>query len=113
MPVRCVSDEPKGKGLQIRTFWLIIYLAIIVLAAGILLPVYWYLWLLIVAIAVFRIAFYYVPPKRYSCSKCGAVFPYRRSSVRPKPSEVYQDRSKIQCPKCGSTDVVRVKGKAK
>ena len=108
-----VPKLPKGKGLKLRTFWLIIYLAIIVLAGGILLPTYWYLWLIIVAIALFRIAFYYLPPRRYRCSNCGNVFSPgpKRLQARPSPSQIYEDRSKIRCPKCGSTAVVRIKGK--
>jgi len=107
-----VSDEQKRRGLQLRTVYLIAYVAIIILAGVILLPDYWYLFLLIAAIALVRIAFYYVPPKRYHCSNCGNEFTQGKgASLRPSPDQVYHDNAKIKCPKCGSTNVARVKGK--
>jgi DNA-directed RNA polymerase subunit RPC12/RpoP len=105
-----VSEERKGKGLQLRTIYLVVYVCIIILAAAVLLPDYWYLFLIVVVIALVRIAFYFVPGKKYRCNKCGAAFsPGRRSSSRPSPNEIYQEKGKIYCPKCGSTDVVTVK----
>jgi len=110
-----VSDQRKGKGLKLRTVWLITYTAIVIVAGAILLPDYWYLWLIVLAIAAFRVAFYYVPPKQYKCSNCGNVFTKAaaKRSQRLRPSGVYEDRSKMRCPKCGSIDNVRVKGSKK
>ena len=105
-----MGDVPKRRGIQLRTVFLIAYVCIIILAAAVLLPTYWYLFLLVAVIALVRIAFYFIPSKRYRCSKCGNEFSLASGSpLRPSPNEVYQDKSKIRCPKCGSTDVARVK----
>jgi|GEM_PF-2043551 len=84
-----------------------IYAAIIVIGAFILLPDFWYLWLIILAIAVWRIIALMVPKPTYKCEKCGTIFHWKKKSItmRPKPADLYTDTTTIKCPKCGSTAV--------
>ncbi|MDD1769975.1 MAG: zinc ribbon domain-containing protein [Methanomassiliicoccales archaeon] len=104
------GKDAKRRGVSLRTIYLITYVAVIILAAAILLPTYWYLWAIVLAICLLRIAAYLVPRKAYRCSKCGTVFaPRTASNLRPNVTDVYEDSSKLKCPKCGSTDVALVK----
>jgi len=83
-----------------------IYAAIIVIGALILLPDYWYLWIIIAAIAAYRIFALMVPKPAYKCEKCGTIFHWKkRSALRPKAADLYTDTSTIRCPKCKSTSV--------
>jgi DNA-directed RNA polymerase subunit RPC12/RpoP len=102
--------DGKKRGLRLRTVYVVAYVAIIILAAAILLPDYWYLFLIVLVIALLRIALFFVPRKVYRCAKCGTEFtPRKRSSLRPTTEDLYSDTSKIKCPKCGSTDVALLK----
>jgi DNA-directed RNA polymerase subunit RPC12/RpoP len=86
-----------------------IYAAIIVIGAFLLLPDYWYLWLLILAIAAWRIIVLMVPKPAYKCEKCGTIFRWKKKTImRPKPADMYTDTTAIKCPKCGSTAVHKV-----
>jgi DNA-directed RNA polymerase subunit RPC12/RpoP len=94
---------------RLRATFLIAYIAIIAAAAVLLLPTYWYLWLIITLIGLIRTASWYVPRTTYLCSKCGKEFSARRGSLlRPIAADLYSDTAKIKCPKCGSTSRTQV-----
>jgi len=87
-----------------------VYAAIIVIGALLLLPEYWYLWLIIMAIGVWRIMVLMTPKPAYMCEKCGKIFQWKKSTtLRPKPSDLYADNKTVRCPKCGSTTVHKLK----
>jgi DNA-directed RNA polymerase subunit RPC12/RpoP len=87
-----------------------IYAAIIVIGALVLLPDYWYLWLIILGIGVWRIVVLMIPKPAYMCEKCGTIFHWKKSTtLRPKPSDLYADNTKVRCPKCSSTSVHKMK----
>ncbi|MCX6653357.1 MAG: hypothetical protein NT137_08435 [Methanomassiliicoccales archaeon] len=102
------GEQGSKRRTRLKTTFLIAYIVIIAVAAFLLLPTYWYLWLIITLIGLFRIASWYMPRTTYLCSNCGKEFIARRgSSLRPA-ADLYSGTTKTKCPKCGSTSWTKV-----
>jgi len=108
MPELPESAEESARKKQ-KMFIAAIYVAIAVIGAILLLPDYWYLWLIILAICVWRIVFLLSPRPRYNCMKCGTTFQEKRKKINLKPSasDLYTEKG-LKCPKCGSEDIAKV-----
>ena len=100
---------------RIRIVFLIAYIVFLAITAYFLLPDYWWLWLLMLALVVYRVVIWVTPKKQLQCRECGTVFPARKSSMlRPSAADLYEDPNRPRCPKCGSRNVAKVaRGKKK
>jgi DNA-directed RNA polymerase subunit RPC12/RpoP len=102
------NDQRKPIDKQ-KLMFAIIYLGLVVVAAILLLPDYWYLFAIIAIIAAYRIVLMYRKRTVYKCNKCGNLFSHaKRSTLRPQPSDLYDDTKEIRCPRCKSTSVAKL-----
>ena len=88
-----------------------IYVAIAILGALLLLPDAWYLWVVILAICLFRIFSLLSAKPAYRCESCGTVFRVRgrRATLRPTAQDLYSSQEEPKCPKCGSKSLSKTK----
>lgn len=89
-----------------------IYVAIVVIGALLLLPAAWYIFVLILAVALFRIYSLLAPRSALKCSSCGTLFKARgrRRTLHPNVNDLYASDEQ-KCPKCGSRSYTKVKVK--
>ncbi len=95
---------------RIRVVFLIAYLIILAITGYFLLPSeFWWLWVLMVALVLYRIITWGTPKKQLQCRDCGTIFPARKTSMfRPSAADLYEDPNRPRCPKCGSRNVAKV-----
>ena len=88
-----------------------IYVAIAIFGALLLLPDAWYLWILILAICLYRIFSILSAKPAYRCESCGTVFRARgrRATLRPTAQDLYASQDEPKCPKCGSKTLSKTK----
>ncbi|MEM0449667.1 MAG: hypothetical protein QW520_07605 [Methanomassiliicoccales archaeon] len=110
-----LNRKKSQRSKKIRIF---IYVIIIIIGAILLLPEGWYLWVLILAVALFRIYSIAYPRTAFKCNKCGQVFMMRgkkgynsiKMAFKVRPEDLYK-ADEIKCPNCGSTNYQKIKHK--
>jgi DNA-directed RNA polymerase subunit RPC12/RpoP len=105
--------DPIKTRKRVRLIFGLVYVILLIIAAILLLPDYWYLWLVLVAIVLFRLISWSSKKQHYECTKCGATFAQqnRRFSFVPKAADLYESEETIKCPKCRSNNVRIVEAK--
>ncbi len=88
--------------------YLIIYLSSIVIAAILLLPIYWYIWVLIIVSGMIILAFWHAQKAHYHCTNCGNEFQVSILTDLISPQGLGRDNSGktygwkyVKCPSCG------------
>jgi DNA-directed RNA polymerase subunit RPC12/RpoP len=106
------ADPIKAKK-RLHLMFGIVYVIILVIAAFFLLPEYWYLWLVFVAIVLMRLISWSSKKKNYECTSCGATFTQQKRpfSFIPKAADLYESEKTIKCPKCRSSNVRMIEAK--
>ena len=91
----------------------LVYVIILAIAAFFLLPDYWHLWLVLVAIVLMRLISWSSKKQNYECTSCGATFiqQKRQFSLVPKAADLYESEKTIKCPKCRSSNVRMIEAK--
>jgi DNA-directed RNA polymerase subunit RPC12/RpoP len=89
------------------------YMALLIIAALLLLPDYWYLWLLLALVVLARFISWTSKKKKFRCIKCGTEFiqEKKRFSLTPKAADLYASEKTLKCPKCGSTNIKAIETK--
>ena len=105
-----VRADPIKLRKRLHLMFGLIYIIILALAAYLLLPDYWYLWLIMALVVLMRVISWTSKKKKYQCSKCKTIFfqEKRSFSLVPKADDLYGSEKSIRCPKCGSGNVVLV-----
>ncbi|RJS49669.1 MAG: hypothetical protein CIT03_02450 [Methanobacterium sp.] len=88
--------------------YLIFYLSSIVIAAILLLPIYWYIWVLIIVSGMIILAFWHSQKALYHCTNCGNEFQISILTDLISPQGLDKDNSGktygwkyVKCPACG------------
>jgi DNA-directed RNA polymerase subunit RPC12/RpoP len=91
----------------------LVYVIILAIAASFLLPDYWYLWLILVAIVLTRLISWSSKKQNYACTSCGATFAQQKRpfSLVPKAADLYESEKTIKCPKCRSSNFRMIEAK--
>jgi len=90
-----------------------IFITILVVSSVLLLPGYWYFWLLIIITALSLLAEWHSRNFAYSCPKCGIVFKISAFEYLFCPNGA--NMKYLKCPKCRRkawVDVLRIKEQA-
>jgi DNA-directed RNA polymerase subunit RPC12/RpoP len=105
--------DPIKARKRLRLIFGLVYVILLVIAAILLLPDYWYLWFILVAVVLFRLISWSSKKQQYECIKCGTTFAQqnRRVSFVPKAADLYESEKTIKCPKCRSNNVRTVEVK--
>ena len=105
--------DPIKARKQLRLIFGLIYVILLIIAALLLLPDYWYLWLILVAIVLMRLISWSSKKQNYECTSCGTAFTQqkRQFSLVPKAADLYESEKAIKCPKCRSSNVRMIEAK--
>ncbi|GAB6056476.1 hypothetical protein JCM15415_17920 [Methanobacterium movens] len=89
--------------------YLIVYLSSIVIAAILLLPLYWYIWVIIIVSGMIILAFSHSQKALYHCTNCGNEFQISIFTDLISPQGLGRDDSGktygwkyVKCPSCGT-----------
>jgi DNA-directed RNA polymerase subunit RPC12/RpoP len=98
---------------RLRLIFGLIYAIILIIAGVLLLPDYWYLWLILAAIVIMRFIIWSSKKQNYECTACGTTFAQQkgRLSFIPKAADLYESEKTLKCPKCKSSNVRIIKAK--
>lgn len=80
-------------------FVLLLFIALIGLFSVLLLPDYWYFWLLIIATGTLLLVIWHTKNFAYRCPACGEVFEVSTLENFLSPSSI--NKKYLKCPKCG------------
>jgi len=89
---------------------LLIFITTLGLSSVILLPGYWYFWLLIVVVGVALLVAWHAKNFAYCCPGCGEVFEISALEDFLGPNGV--NKKYLKCPKCGKrawAEILRIK----
>ena len=108
-----VRADPIKARKRLHLIFGLVYIIILAIAAYFLLPDYWYLWLILVAIVLMRLISWSSKKQNYECTSCGSTFAQqkRHLSLVPKAADLYENEKGFKCPKCGSSNVRTVEAK--
>lgn len=92
-----------------------VFVAIIIIGAIFLLPVYWYIWLILVAGSLFLLVKWHSKNFAYRCSKCGHEFEISTFTDFVSLHGVNKSGSwkYLKCPKCHEKSRATVRRKIK
>lgn len=91
-------------------FVLFLFIIVIVLSSVLLLPDYWYLWLLVVITGTLMLVIWHTKNFAYRCPKCGEIFEISTMENLLGPNGL--NKKYLKCPKCGKrswAEILRIK----
>lgn len=100
-----------AKGDWFRTaLVLFLFIAVMILSSILLLPDYWYLWLLEIITGILLLVIWHTKNFAYLCPKCGMVFEVSALENFLGPNGI--NRKYLKCPKCGKrswAEILKIK----
>ncbi len=88
-----------AKGDWYRTaLMLFLFIAVTVLSSVVLLPDYWYLWLLLIIAGILLLVKWHTKNFAYLCPKCGEIFEVSVLENFLSPNGI--NRKYLKCPRC-------------
>lgn len=111
-PVMSVKKYGKtAKGDWFRTaFILFLFIAVTVFSSILLLPDYWYLWLLVIITGILLLVIWHTKNFAHLCPKCGEVFEVSVLENFLGPNGI--NRKYLKCPRCRRrswAEILRIK----
>jgi len=106
-------SNPTRARKRLHLIFGLVYVILLIIAALMLIPDYWYLWLILVGIVLMRLISWSSKKQNYECTSCGATFNQQKRpfSLVPKAADLYESEKTLKCPKCGRGSVRMIEAK--
>lgn len=103
-----MKTEITGQDWKKTAIYLIVYMAVIIIGAYLLLPIYWYIWALIVISGLIFLVRWHSKAAVYRCTNCGNEFQVSILTDLISPQGAGKDDTGktygwkyLKCPACG------------